>query len=274
MEPVMDSDRIPRGFTLIELLVVISIIALLIAMILPALGTAREVARAAQCAMNMRQIHLASANYAQDFRAWPGMRYTPVSYNVWRERMPAASFGDYGSTEHHAGKAHNDPRIQERTHFAWWYKGNFFGGYFPAPPEAAYCPSYAGRTEDLFNMWHLTGSRATETLAWNYQGAGACYAGPTELFASTAENKPWVWQNNGNLAQSVAEMRPAAAYLIEVVGSTGWFNYGNETTHATRGTHQGSLNVLYFEGSVQREGREEVVDKRLNDGRFRGLPLP
>lgn len=55
-----------HGFTLIELLVVISIISLLVAILLPALGSARKAARLTACASNVRQMGLALNMYAQD----------------------------------------------------------------------------------------------------------------------------------------------------------------------------------------------------------------
>ena len=65
------------GFTLIELLVVIAIIAILAAILFPVFATAREKARQASCASNVRQLGLAAMMYVQDYDE----TFMPAEYN-------------------------------------------------------------------------------------------------------------------------------------------------------------------------------------------------
>lgn len=83
------------GFTLIELLVVISIIALLISMLLPALSKARDAAHTVKCTSNLRQVGIGSLAYASDWNNycvdWRGPVSVSDGSNIGTIYMPSHS---------------------------------------------------------------------------------------------------------------------------------------------------------------------------------------
>jgi prepilin-type N-terminal cleavage/methylation domain-containing protein/prepilin-type processing-associated H-X9-DG protein len=104
--------RARRAFTLIELLVVVSIIALLIAILLPSLTAAREQARIATCLSNLKSMGLGIQLYSNEHRVLPGPLHPPIY------RMTVAE----------------DPRFQKypEDSFAVWFLLYRLAPYFSA----------------------------------------------------------------------------------------------------------------------------------------------
>ena len=77
-----------RGFTLIELLVVVAIIAILAAILFPVFARAREQARRASCASNLKQVGLAMKMYIQDYdEQFPSNELPDIGELGWAEQI-------------------------------------------------------------------------------------------------------------------------------------------------------------------------------------------
>jgi len=147
MHPILNaptttrSNRLsPSAFTLVELLVVIGIIALLISILLPALNKARESARVIQCSSNLRQLMMASINFAGDHHGY----------------IPTSSSDPWVETTY----SFNDPLRQKYA-----YRGNTAGTAQYLKDWASSLLPYLGfKDGDINDFATLTATQQTQEI--------------------------------------------------------------------------------------------------------------
>ncbi len=122
-----------NAFTLIELLVVVAIIAVLISMLLPALGSARESARKVVCGSNMSQVSKAMLLYGQDNKD-----FLPTYENS--NGTTTSTFGNYVSNYGGVAKLVKRPSKVTTGHPCYTYYARGETGYL-MNADSLFCPS-------------------------------------------------------------------------------------------------------------------------------------
>jgi len=267
MRPEVKTTR-GGGFTLIELLVVIAIIAILIGLLLPALGAARRSSRAIVCSSNMRQMGVASSMYSDDWRG-----YIPAfSWKGGQENDSPYEDLQFPLNDNLAMSDQATSIIRERTgrdlSRSFWYSGLWFThlvfldyltGNLEEPVAA--CPEDAEQvTRSETPAEDFVGSSIKRKFESSYETAVTVYSADT-----AADGREPMNQHE----QAWLDFRRSSSYLLSrrrvVVAfpSSKVYMFDSYSRHGKSSEDQlffipgTSQPILMFDGSVNRRETDD-----------------
>ncbi len=243
---VLKNNKIYKGFTLIELLVVISIIAILMAIMMPALSAARDQAKKTMCGSNSRSIGLACAQFGVDNDNWLPM------YDGGR--FAGSPFqGMYPHTGYWYAEIASYIGYQEYSDYlnrsvAGDPKNASLKGY--AAPKVLSCPSLA--VKDTNGVTSLA-------FGWNWRYAGYQYR--SDYQGSWWKPRRSTQINNASASAILGENRWDVDYIHAWGGlstSLGKYYYSDR--------HRGGSYYLCADGHLEFAQYGELVEDFLSKG--------
>lgn len=270
-----------RGFTLIELLVVITIIAILISLLLPAVQNAREAARRTQCRNHLKQIGLALHNYHEANLVFPpgsinqlvlgSLADTGLRTTDPQEAITPTGIGLHGTS----WLFHLLPHMEQSEAYKAWDEGLnvrnngevIFNLLAPAQTELPqlYCPSRRGGMDArvLSNVTRIPTIQAPGTGALEFTRGGNDYsgcAGSGLVFDESNPLRPTYHLTSGQIKQ--LNLVLGNAYIPQQMYS-GVF-YPNSKTKISSIT-DGTSNVIMV-GEHERLSHPTLIERQSFDG--------
>jgi len=189
---LLEKSKFVRGFTLVELLVVISIIAILLAVLIPSLQKARELAKRTICSNQVKQIGVGMAGYASEYNdkmPWSGGNTSGVPDDTKDESTP------HLSVIYRTGKGGNDPQYQDSSRKCACGAGGVANGHGKPRPMRIACLFEAKLIPDgkvFYCPSNITESRRYDSYTYSQDPVSREWGRPHQVYSLTKTQNDWI----------------------------------------------------------------------------------